>query len=271
LLGARTRSLLVAAVAIVIALAAVPAAGAHKAKKPPKPKDHTYQVDFIGSGTWVSDENDAVEGVNQCSNATDDVNESDDLKWDVAYQFTVPAKGDGPAETPKGTYFKAGDATWQQLSTVTPRGCLGGNQDCAGKLYPASADNPPVIGYDKRPESVFKVDSDDVTVGVQSVLDWVVADPTGSSTCSLYAHYHSALEPFALAKQLHATTKTVAAALSAFTLIPRSKLDGRSYTKEIKPDPSAQPLSSCQSYTIDAISCVETLHWSGKLEFRADG
>jgi hypothetical protein len=266
--GARTRSLLVAAVTIVIASAAVPVAGAKK--KAPAPKDHVYHVEFTGSGTWVSDENDAVEGVNECSNATDEVNETDDLKWDTEYTITIPAKGSS-VEIYKGTDFKAGAPNWTQLSTVTPRGCLGGHEDCAGKLFPASADYPPVQGFNKRPEALVNPDKSDVEIQADSVLGWVVADPTGDSACQGYAHYHEALEPFALAKQLHATTRTVQQAMEAEVVIPRGKLDGRSYTKTVKPIEGFQPMRSCQTYTIDAISCVETLNWSGKLEFTPFG
>jgi hypothetical protein len=39
----------------------------------------------------------------------------------------------------------------------------------------------------------------------------------------------------------------------------------------IKPIEDLQPMRSCQTYTIDAISCVETLTWSGKLEFTPFG
>jgi hypothetical protein len=249
------------AIAAVFAASAGAKSGKHKAAK-----DHAYSVDFTGTGSWASDENDAVEGINQCSNATDEVNENDDLKWDVEYLIKIPAKGT-TVEIYKGTYFKAGDAQWTQLSTVTPTGCLGGNQDCSGKLFPASADYPPVQGFDQRPEALIDPEKSEIEIQADSVLGWVVAEPTGSSSCSVYGHYHSALEPFALAKQLHATTRTVEQAMKADVFIPRSKLDGRSYTKTIKPIEDLQPQRSCQSYTIDAIACAEVLTWKGQLKF----
>jgi len=268
MLGARLRVLLFVVIA-AITLAAVPVAGAKK--KPPPAKDRSYTVDFTGTGTWVSDENDAVEGAtNECANATDEVNETDDLSWDTEYFITIPAKGSA-VEIYKGTDFRAGESRWTQLSTVTPRGCLGGNQDCAGKLFPASASDPPVPGFDKRPEALVNPEKGDIEIQADSVLGWVVADPTGASSCSVYAHYHSALEPFALAKQLHATTRTVQQAMETDAFIPRSKLNGRSYTKTIKPIGDLQPMRSCQSYTIDAISCVETLTWKGELKLTPTG
>jgi hypothetical protein len=231
----------VIALMVVAALAAVPTAGANSSKhKPSKPKDHQYELDFTGTGTWSSDYVEAVEGVNQCDNATDTVHETDQLSWDVKYLLAVPASGT-PVDFPKGTYFKAGKTTWTQTSTVSPSGCLGGSQDCSGDVNPAAADNPPVPGWDKRPEATVDFEKHTVDLNVNSALDWVVSSPTGSSSCSVYAHYHSALEPFALAKQIEATKQTVAQAMTAIARVPRSKLSGKSYTQSVKGLPGQLP------------------------------
>jgi len=256
---------------VVAALAAVPVAGASSAKhKPTKAKDRAYELEFTGTGTWSSDYVEAVEGANQCENATDTVHEGDQLSWDVKYLLTVPAKGN-PVLSPKGTYFKAAKTSWTQTSTVAPSGCLGGNQDCSGDLNPATAGDPPVQGWDERPEATIDFEKRTVDLFVNSVLDWVVSNPTGSSSCSVYAHYHSALEPFALAKQIEATTLTVAHAMTAIVTIPRAKLGGGSYVKKVNALSGQLPPQSCQPYEPDSISCSEKLSWNGKLEFKPSG
>jgi hypothetical protein len=78
----------------------------------------------------------------------------------------------------------------------------GGNQSCSATLYPDSPGYPAYAGDARKPYLTISITRGALAdMNVQSVVDWVVGtDVTGSGTCSLYARYHTAIEPFALGR-----------------------------------------------------------------------
>jgi hypothetical protein len=257
-------------VAVGAALAAAPAVAAKRPATPAVARGWT--VDFIGTGSFKSTDVMAVEGVGKCAKAKNTAVETSTLAWDTRYVVTIPAKPEAVLPEVNGTAFKTKTPPkWKQTATIAPAGCLGGSQSCSGSLGPAGSDNPAVAGDSRRPVMVISFSDGSYQVDIQSVPDWVVEPGvTGSSTCSLYNHYHTALAPFSLASKLNPNNKglTVANAMQGLVFVPPAKFAaGKAFTLPVKKDVSGQPPASCLKLTIDSVSCSEGLEWSGTVEF----
>ena len=275
-MGGLTRNLLV--VSIVLCLASSSAAFAAstargKARHRPA-ASLTYLVFFSGSGSFTSTDTEATEATEQCAGATDTVVEHTTVHWDTGYTLTIPRKGELLAHSVKGTYFRTQTrSTWTQESTVTPAGCLGGNQTCSGTLDPSSPGVPAFAGDARRPELTISITGQpQAELHAESVNDWVVApDVTGSPTCSLYAHFHTALEPFALGSKFNPANAslTVANAMAGDFFVPRSKLrSGKRFVMKVPQTPNHQPPANCAALTIDSAACSEALQWKGEVSFK---
>jgi hypothetical protein len=255
------------ALAACLLAAAAPVASARKSKPPAG--DIALDVEFTGTGTFTSNETDAVEAASDgCQNATDNIVENTTVYWDTKYVVDVPRTGELLGHEVDGTDFQPKTKpTWSQTSTVTPAGCLGPNENCTGTLNPSASG--------KRPAAVISLTKkDDEVSEIQSVVDWTVEDATGSSTCSIYDNNHTALEPFSLAAHLSPNNSSylVKNAMAAFLVLPHKPLQaGRKYTTNVKQPPGNTPPANCVSLTIDAISCSEQLSWHGKLEISRGG
>jgi len=237
----------------------------------------SYMAVFTGKGTFTSTQVTALDLQGRCSNATDKIVENSKFTWNVSYTISVPKNAYlGMTVSADGVYGETQlsnltGSTWKSTSTITPGGCLGTAQNCSGSLDPAGPDHPAQAGDTRVPKFTGVVDSDQLVVNAQSVVDWVVSQPvTGSSDCStLFGRYARALEPFALGAQDPAAGLSVAGALAAGGAVPRATLDaGNPYTMKAL-HPESQPPSNCKSLAADDVSCSEKLNWSGKVTFTA--
>ena len=139
-MGGLTHKVLLVAIALCCASASVASAAftaRTKGGHGPAPSI-TYSVYFSGSGSFTSTDTEATEAVEQCAGATDTVVEHTTFHWDTGYTLTIPRRGELLGHSVKGAHFRTPThSTWTQESTVTPSGCLGGNQTCSGTLDPS--------------------------------------------------------------------------------------------------------------------------------------
>jgi len=275
-MGGLTHKVLLVAIALCCASASVASAASTARTK----GDHgtaasiAYSVNFSGSGSFTSTDTEATEAIEQCAGATDTVVEHTTFHWDTGYTLTIPRRGELLGHSVKGAHFRTPThSTWTQESTVTPAGCLGGNQTCSGTLDPSSPGAPAFAGDARKPELTISISGEPLAdLHAQSVNDWVVApDVTGSPTCSLYAHFHTALEPFALGSRFNPANAslTVANAMAADFFVPRSKLRaGKRFVMKVPQTPNDQPPANCATLTIDSTACSEQLLWKGEVSFK---
>jgi hypothetical protein len=275
-MGGFTRKALLVAISLCLASSSVAfAASTARTKGAHGPAASiTYSVYFGGSGSFTSTDTEATEAIEACAGATDTVVEHTSFHWDTGYTLTIPRRGELLGHSVKGAHFRTHmQSTWTQESTVTPSGCLGGNQTCSGTLDPSSPSAPAFAGDARRPELTISITGEPAAdLHVQSVNDWVVApDVMGSPTCSLYAHFHTALEPFALGSKFNPANAslTVANAMAADFFAPRSKLRaGKRFVMKVPQTPNYQPPANCATLTIDSAACSEQLLWKGEVSFK---
>jgi len=253
-----------------VTVPAVLAAGTTKIPAAP-----SYKAVFTGSGTFTSTTKNEVGGVGKCKQAIDAVTETSTFKWSISYAFSNPTSSVGHAVTAKGTYAEIqlshlgrNHSTWTSTSTVSPAGCMGGNQNCSATLEPAGPANPAFTGDTRKPEFVAIFNGEGLDVNhADSVVDWVVAPPvTGSSDCSsLYSRWHTALQPFSTGARNPMLHVSIESALAGQGVIPLTALhSGKPVT--LHRNTSAGPPANCKSMTEASLSCSERLSsWSGSI------